>query len=332
MASNHQPHPYDKYGINLASERLGTVVLTASDDFFAPKENLIKPGRGIFIEDKYTDRGKWMDGWESRRRRGPGYDTCIVKLGLGGVIHGLDIDTNYFTGNHPPFASVDATYCSGYPDEASQWREILAKSPLGPGCQNLFKIDHPGTWTHLRLNIYPDGGVARFKAFGEVRTDWSQKDLSQPIDLAALVNQGRVVICSDMYFSDRGNLILPGPVRNMGDGWETKRRRGPGHDWVILALGREGICEAIDLDTSFFKGNYPDRCQIEGIRLTQGQLEGLAAANLDWQPLLLSQKLKPHHGHRWQSEIEALGPITHVRLNIYPDGGVGRLRVWGRTK
>jgi len=330
MQDESHLHPLEQLWVNLASARFGGRALVATDEFFAPKENLLKPGRGQFIEDKYTVRGKWMDGWESRRKRGPGHDYCIVELGLPGVVHGLDIDTNHFTGNHPPFASVDAANTHEPLSLGTVWKEILPQSPLKPGSHNYFEIDHPKFWTHLRLNIYPDGGVARFKVYGEVRVDWDAVDLSKPIDLAGLVHGGRVVLCSDMYFSHRGNLILPGPVRNMGDGWETKRRRGPGHDWAIVALGKTGICQAIEVDTSFFKGNYPDRCQIEAIHLAEGQREGLDNASLHWAELLPYQKLRAHRRHTFTDEIADLGPITHVRLNIHPDGGIGRLRIWGR--
>jgi len=175
---------------DLAAERLGGKVLFATDDFFAEKENLIKPGRGIFIEDKYTDRGKWMDGWESRRKRTPGHDWCIVQLVTTGIIHGVDIDTNHFLGNHPPFASIEACKMEDAAtedllNEHTVWTEILGKSPLEPGSQNFYEIDSKEKWTHLKLHIYPDGGVARLKVYGEVAKDWTKHDKSELIDLAA---------------------------------------------------------------------------------------------------------------------------------------------------
>ena len=330
MQDESQRHPLEKLWVNLAAERLGARALFATDEFFAPAENLLKPGRGIFIEDKYTTRGKWMDGWESRRKRESGHDHCIVQLGLPGLVHGLDIDTNHFTGNHPPFASVEAANTTDPLSLSTAWKEILPKSPLEPGSHNYFEMDHAKHWTHLRLNIFPDGGVARFKVYGEVKFDWAGAAQDTPIDLAAMTHGGQVVVCSDMYFSHRSNLILPGPVRHMGDGWETRRRRGPGHDWAIVTLGHAGVCEHIEIDTSFFKGNFPDTCQVEGIHLAEGQREGLENPSLHWQELLPSQKLQAHRRHKFTHEVVDLGPITHVRLNIYPDGGVGRLRIWGR--
>ena len=229
--------------VDLAAARLGGTALLANDEFFAEKENLLKPGRGIFIADKYTDRGKWMDGWETRRRRTPGHDWCVVQLGLRGMIKQVDIDTNHFLGNHPPFASLDAVcLTNGLPKEieALPWTAILDKSPLNPGSQNLFAITSDETWTHVRLNIFPDGGVARLRVYGIVVPDWSKLKADELVDLAAVENGGVPLACSDMFFSSMNNLIMPGRSENMGDGWETKRRRGPGHDWIVLKLGLPG--------------------------------------------------------------------------------------------
>src|SRR3954462_4212768 len=225
--------------VDLAAARVGGAALIANDEFFAEKENLLKPGRGVFIADKYTDRGKWMDGWESRRRRTPGHDWCVVQLGLRGIIRQVDIDTNHFLGNHPPFASLDAVcLTNALPKEidALSWTPVLEKSPLLPGSQNLFAIASDQTWTHLRLNIFPDGGVARFRVYGVVVPDWSKVKPGELVDLAAVENGGVPLACSDMFFSSMNNLIMPGRSENMGDGWETKRRRGPGFDWIILKL------------------------------------------------------------------------------------------------
>jgi allantoicase len=312
--------------IDLAAERVGGLVLDTSDDFFAEKENLIKPGRGIFIEDKYTERGKWMDGWESRRKRTPGHDWCTLKLGLRGVIHGVDIDTNHFLGNHPPHASIEAACVNGSPEE-SDWQEILPKSPLKPGSQNLFEIDSEKEWTHLRLHIYPDGGVARLKVYGEVKPDWQQVADDQIIDLVAVENGGRVISCNDMFFSSKDNLIMPNRGINMGDGWETKRRRGPGHDWAILKLGHAGYINQIEVDTHHFKGNYPDRCSIESLFAPEAKDDDLA--DLTWQLLLPETKLSAHHQHYFQQELRHHDRVSHVRLNIFPDGGISRLRLNG---
>ena len=321
--------------VDLASARLGGAAVLANDEFFAEKENLLEPGRGIFIPDKYTDHGKWMDGWETRRRRTPGHDWCVVQLGLRGVIKQVDIDTNHFLGNHPPFASFDACcLTNALPGEvtaaeALSWAPILAQSPLQPGSQNLFAITHEQTWTHVRLNIFPDGGVARLRVYGIVVPDWSKLKPGELIDLAAIENGGVPLACSDMFFSSMNNLIMPGRSENMGDGWETKRRRGPGYDWIILQLGLPGTIRKIEVDTNHFKGNYPDMCSIEGCVAPGASTDELSSDSVRWTEILPKTKLQADTRHFFEREIAALDNCTHLRLNIYPDGGVSRLRVWG---
>jgi allantoicase len=320
--------------VDLVSERVGGLPIYASDEFFAEKENLVKPGRGVFIADKYTDRGKWMDGWESRRKRDAGYDWCIVRMGLPGVIHGFDVDTNFFLGNHPPFASIDALWSPqrlGPRDDftAMKWKEILPKSALKPGSRNFFPVSQGDVWNYLRLNIYPDGGVARLKVFGETKPDLSHLTSIDVIDLAAIENGGVVLGCNDAFFGPKDNLIMPGRGINMGDGWETRRKRQlPGHDWVILRLGVPGIIRRILVDTNHFKGNYPDRCSIEGIHAPNANFEALTASS-DWRSVLPETKLQAHMIHEFAGEMSAIGKITHVRLKIYPDGGVSRMRIFG---
>lgn len=315
--------------VNLADEKLGSKVLHANDEFFAKKENLLMPGRGIFIPDKYTDHGKWMDGWETRRRRTPGHDHCIIQLGCRGAIHGIDIDTNHFLGNHPPHAAVDACQTDSSPTAQISWTEILPKSPLRPGIQNLFPIQNDNAWSHVRLNIYPDGGVARFRVYGEIMVDWTEKQfLESVVDLASVERGGRVLICNDMFFSSKDNLIMPGRGKNMGDGWETKRRRRPGHDWVILALGHSGTIKRVEVDTAHFKGNYPDKCSLDAIQISEKQ--SISSPDLAWKKVLSEQKLEPDCQHYYESEVEDIGPVSHVRLNIFPDGGVSRLRIYGK--
>lgn len=319
--------------IDIAAEKLGGEVLLCSDDFFAEKENLIKPGRGIFIADKYTDRGKWMDGWESRRKRGPGNDWCIIQLATPGIIHGVDIDTNYFLGNHPPHASLEAVNMHGkaigdYEDLA--WIEILPKSSLEPGSQNLFDIEDRNVYTHLRLNIFPDGGVARLKVYGQVVQDWDEIKKQEEVDLAAAVHGAKSILCNDMFFSHMDNLLMPGRGINMGDGWETKRNRTPGNkDWVIVKLAHPGLIHRILIDTFHFKGNYPDSCMLEGCRIDKGEKPDFTKDNFDWKELLPQVKLNPDHEHCYMKEIVEHEPISHVRLTIFPDGGISRMRLFG---
>ena len=322
--------------IDLAAERVGGEALLASDEFFAEKENLLKPGRGIFIPDKYTDRGKWMDGWESRRKRTPGNDWCIVKLGLPGIVKMVDIDTNHFLGNHPPFASLDAAAVeegmtvSRLSNDPSVWATVVPKSSLNPGAQNIFTIADDKRRTHVRLNIYPDGGVARLRVFGTVVPDWNKHRPGDLVDLAAVENGGMVVTGSDMYFGAVQNLLMPGRAATMADGWETRRRRGPGNDWAIIKLGRAGTVRKIDVDTSHFKGNFPDECSVESCNSSaNSDIDVLTSPSVQWNVLLPRTRLKPDAIHCFEKELQNPGECSHVRLSIFPDGGVSRFRVWG---
>ncbi len=320
--------------IDLAAERLGGKALLCTDDFFAEKENLLKPGRGIFIVDKYTDRGKWMDGWESRRKRVAGHDWCIIQLATSGRIHEVDIDTNHFLGNHPPFASLEAANISDADIDFDkvEWTEILPKVPLQPGSQNIFEIeDRQNIYTHLRLHIYPDGGVARLKVYGEVFKDWSKVNKDELIDLASATNGAKSVLCNDMFFSHMDNLIMPGRGVNMGDGWETKRNRTPNNkDWVMVKLAHEGSIKKALIDTCHFKGNYPDSCMIEGCNITSGKQVDLQSDDIKWETILPQVKLQADHEHHFEKELQNINKkFTHVRLTIFPDGGISRMRLWG---
>ncbi len=321
---------------NLAAEKLGAKALFCTDDFFAEKENLLKPGRGIFIADKYTDRGKWMDGWESRRKRTEGHDYCIIELGTAGKIEGVDIDTNFFLGNHPPFASIEAatiTNTEKLDFDKIVWKEILSKSPLAPGSQNLYDIKDNSVFTHLKLHIYPDGGVARLKVYGEVYKDWSTVNTSETVNLAAATNGAKSILCNDMFFSHMDNLLMPGRGVNMGDGWETKRNRTPNNkDWVIVQLAHEGVIEKILIDTCHFKGNYPDSFLLEGCNIDLDDKNKFDAESIQWQPIMLQTKLTADFEHFFDSEITNKGPFTHVKLNIFPDGGISRMRLWGKIR
>jgi allantoicase len=323
---------------DLAAERLGGVALDANDDFFAPKENLLKESKPVFIESKFTDRGKWMDGWETRRRRTPGYDWCIVRLGLPGIVRGVVVDTSFFRGNYPEHFSLEACDLGGHApfkneakrlkDTAVRWSEIVPQTALKGDSQNLFAIANENRVTHLRLNIYPDGGVARLRVYGESMPD-AKRISRQEIDLVAVGNGGSVITSSDQFFGEPRNLLMPYKAKNMGDGWETKRRRGPGHDWVILKLGVPGVIKKIEVNTAHFKGNFPDSCSVEACHASPSSPDAFLAAPHVWRELLPQTKLKADHAHSF-SKLNDTGTATHVRFNIYPDGGVSRLRLFGR--
>jgi allantoicase len=315
--------------VDLAAARLGGVALLANDEFFAAKENLLRPEKPIWIADKYTDRGKWMDGWESRRRRTPGHDWCLIRLGIPGVIRGIVVDTSFFTGNFPSHCSLDA--CAAPENAAADalassdtwWSEVLAKSELRGDTENLFEVADPRRFTHVRLNIIPDGGVARLRVHGEPVPDWRAiLEQGDVVNVSAVERGGRAVDCSDRFYSHPQNLLMPYGAANMGDGWETKRRRGPGHDWAILRLGIDAVIRRVEVDTTHFKGNYPDSCSLDVARIA-----GEPTAETGWTEIVAPMKLGPDATHTF--DVGRSVPATHVRLHMYPDGGISRLRVFG---
>ncbi|MGF1695368.1 allantoicase [Vibrio lamellibrachiae] len=315
---------------NLADERLGAEALFATDDFFADKSRMLRREAPEWKDDVYDDNGKWMDGWESRRKRGEGYDYCVVKLGLAGTIAGVDIDTTWFTGNFPPSASLDACFSpEGAPSDSQEWDEIIASTSLQGDKHHLTEIDSDKVYTHVRLNIYPDGGVARLRIYGRPSVDWDNLSASQQLDFAAVENGGRALACSDEHYGTKANILGPGRGENMGDGWETARRRTPGNDWVIVALGHSANIERVVVDTAHFKGNFPDSCSIQAAYVSGGTDDQVETQSLFWRELLPAQKLSAHELHEFNEQVKDLGAITHVRLNIFPDGGISRLRLFG---
>ncbi|MBI2834902.1 MAG: allantoicase [Acidobacteria bacterium] len=325
--------------IDLASERVGGAVIAANDEFFAEKENLVKAAAPMFIEGKYTHRGKWMDGWETRRRRDEGHDWCLIRLGLPGTVRGILVDTTHFTGNFPSECAVDARAVKWHLDgdellgDESQWREIVPRSALRGDSHNLFPVADTGRVTHLRLRIFPDGGVARLRAFGVARPDWDRLiGAGGLIDLAAAEHGGLVVSASDMFFGSRHNLIMPGRPASMADGWETRRRRGPGHDWAIVRLGRAGTVRRLEIDTTYFKGNAPGAGSVEGCATGDDRMPEELATMDAWRTILPITKLQPDTRQVFEDELKNAGPVTYVRLNIFPDGGIGRLRVWAKVR
>ena len=341
--------------VDLAAAGLGGRALAASDEFFAEARNLLQPGRAVFIEGRFTERGKWMDGWETRRKRGRGIDApdwCIIALGAPGQVVGFDVDTGHFVGNHPPFASIDGLWVEGgawapdAPDGPVRaaaltrvgWTPLLAQAPLRPDAQNLFAALPAAPVTHVRLNIFPDGGVARLRVFGRVRPDWTPPSAlddearghvgADLRDLAAVKNGGLTLACSDAFFGPMNNLLLPGRPADMGGGWESRRRRGPGHDWILIQLGARGTPAIVEVDTAHFKGNFPDRCSIDALDAPAGARITELIASPDWRPLVPETKLSADARH-FLAAASAM-PATHLRLNVFPDGGVARLRAWGR--
>jgi len=317
--------------------RLRGSVVAASDEFYAAKENLIKPNGPVFVPETYDAKGQVYDGWETRRRRGPGgtlpddaaRDWVIVRLGVPGVVRSIVVDTAFFTGNYPQACSADASSASGYPTaeelitDTGRWREIVPRALLTGDARHSFKVTSGRRFTHVRLNIFPDGGVARLHVYGEVVPDPALLE-GLTVDLAALENGADIAARSDQFYSSPRNVISPGLSRVMGEGWETRRRRKPGYEWLVLRLAGRGVIHLAEIDTSWYRGNQPDSASLQ--MMDAGPAAASLADEHGWRDLLPRVRLLPDTPHRFRVDGE---PATHVRLNIFPDGGVARLRLYG---
>jgi allantoicase len=322
---------------DLASRALRGSVVAASDEFFAEKENLITPSPPSFAPHTFGHKGQVYDGWETRRRRGPSgavpggsdHDWAVVRLGVPGVVRAVVVDTAFFTGNYPASCSVEGCRVAGYPaalDDAP-WMPLVERSPLTGDSRHEFEVSPGRLCTHVRLRIYPDGGVARLRVHGEVACD-PELVAGLTFDLATLENGGDVVACSDRFYSSPRNVISPGLARVMGEGWETRRRRQQGNEWLVVRLAGQSVVSLAEIDTSGYIGNAPGAASLLGIDLG---LDACAEAELPepgaWFPLLPLTALLPDTPHRFR--LATTAPVTHVRLDVYPDGGVARLRLRG---
>jgi allantoicase len=309
---------------DLAVRTLGGTVMAASDDSFAAKENLLNPGPAGFTAHTFGAKGQEYDGWETRRRRTPGHDWAVIRLGAAGVIRGVVIDTAWFTGNHPPYASVEACAAEGYPaaDELTGWTEIVPRSPLTGDTAHDFAVSAERRFTHVRLVIEPDGGVARLRVHGEVVPD-PRLLTGLTVDLAALANGAVVTGWSDMFYSSPANVIMPGTARHQAEGWETARRRDDGNDWITLRLAGRGVVRLAELDTANLRFNAPAAARVRGADARAGALDDEAA----WFDLLPRTLLRPDTLHRFR--LDGDRPATHARVDIYPDGGLARVRLHG---
>lgn len=318
---------------DLASCRLGAAAVDANDEFFAPRDNLLLEADATFDPGRFTDRGKWMDGWETRRRREPGNDWCVVRLGVPGIVHGVVVDTAHFRGNHPESASIEGGRIEGETArwEEAEWEPLVPRTPLAGDARNAFAVHHPRLCTHVRLSIFPDGGVARLRVHGEPAPDWAALgETGGSIEVASIPRGGSVVASSDAFFGAPHHLLLPDDPTGMWDGWETRRRRGPGNDWVVVRLGRRIEIRAIEIDTRHFKGNFPESARVEAIDAADATIEELIADGAGWRDVLPRTRLRPDVRHRFEPPALMSLEATHVRLSIFPDGGVARLRVMGR--
>jgi allantoicase len=311
---------------DLAVRSLGGSVVAANDELFAERENLIKPEAAGYQTYTFGHKGQVYDGWETRRRREPGFDWAIVRLGAAGVVRAVVVDTAHFKGNYPPEVSVQGCSVEGYPTpaelEQADWVLLVPRSTVRGDTQNSFAVEVPLRFTHVRLCMHPDGGVARLRVHGEVVPD--PRFLSAgAVDLAALEHGGDVSGCSNMFYSSPTNLISPGLARLMGEGWETARRRDDGNDWVELRLAGAGVVRLAELDTSYFVGNAPGWASLRAVDARAADPDDPAA----WAELLPRTRLLPDTRHRFR--LDAGAEATHVRLDVYPDGGMARVRLYG---
>lgn len=313
---------------DLASRLLGGSVVHADDDFFAGRENLLSPGRAVHDPAAFGLRGKVYDGWETRRRRTPGDDHAVIRLGVPGVVEGVVVDTSWFAGNYPPHVSVHATGLPGYPSVRevldADWAPLLTRVAVEGDAVNEFPVDLGRRFTHVRLTLHPDGGVARLRVHGRPAPDPSL--LTGTVDLAALENGGDVVACSDMFYASARNLLMPGRARTTGEGWENARRRGGGNDFVTVRLCGPGVARRIVVDSSCFVGNAPGEVSVRGADARVRDLDDPRS----WVDLVPRIPVQPDTRH--QLPVEHEDPVTHVRLDVYPDGGLARFRVLGELE
>ena len=321
---------------NLATSRLGAEIVSVTDDFFAPAVRMLNPATPIFITGLYDENGKWMDGWESRRKRETGFDSCIVKLAARGSIVGFDLDTSHFTGNFAPaisIAAIDHDEDTALPEDTGHWIEVLPMRSLEGNAHHFVKaVENLGNvpFTHLKVNIVPDGGLARLRVFGNVSLP--QVVSGETIDLAGLRNGSVALAWSDAHFGVPENMLLPDKGKNMGDGWETRRRREPGFDWCVIKLAVPGEIRKIEIDTTHFKGNYPKSVSINaGYTETPGK-KAVIAQSIYWLELLPQSELRMNRNHVFLELPKDFGKVSHIRLNIFPDGGISRIRLWGVPK
>lgn len=317
---------FSRRWVNLADERLGACVTSVSDEFYAPAQRLLapKPATHYFFDEHGM---RWVDGWETTRRRTDGHDWCVVRLGRRGSISGAVFDTSFFSGNFPLGVELEAGLSDG-DAEPAEWHRLVSFERLEGNAQRLVRVDDTRTWSHVRLHLHPDGGMARLRVFGSVDTRRLAMDAT--VDLSALENGGRVLGCNDAHFFQPTAMIAPGPSVTWGKGWETRRRREPGHDWAVLALAVPGFIERVEIDTTYFVANQPARFSLQAARLAPMDDALVLNQAMHWPSLLAETPVRGGANESVTSGLADIGPVSHVRLNIFPDGGVSRLRLWGR--
>ena len=317
--------------IDLAQSRLGSKIVYKTDEFFAPAKRIINSWPPVFKEGVFDKHGKWMDGWETRRKRSKGHDYLILKLGKPGKIYKVDIDTSYFSGNHPTKVSMQACFSKKkIPNKNSKWTTILIKKSTKANSHHFFIIKNKSIFSHIKLKIFPDGGVARLRVYGTIEN--KKKFGKKILNLTSLLNGATPIVCNNEHFGRAENILAPGIGKNMGDGWETRRSRGKNFDWLIIKCATVGKINKIQIDTHHFKGNYPDKCSLQAAYINSKiSNKSIVNSSKKWKLLLNKVKLNAHKKHNFQNKLMKNKKVNYIRINIFPDGGISRIRMFGKA-
>jgi len=316
--------------IDLAQPRLGTKVIYKTDDFFASANRIINPTEPVFKVGVFDKHGKWMDGWESRRKRTAGHDFIIIKLGKPGTIKKVDVDTSHFNGNQPAMISIEGANSNSNKINQLKWQPLLSKKKTKANSHHYFTVNSDKVFTHIKFNIFPDGGVARLRLYGSIAK--SSKLKNKKINLASLLDGSSVIACNNEHFGKAENILAPGKAKNMGDGWETRRRRGKGFDWLILNSLDGKEIDKIEISTHHFKGNFPSHCSLQVAYLPNSKnSKQIVKSSTKWKYLLKDAKLSANKVHVFKNNLMKKDKINFIKINIFPDGGISRFRIYGKS-
>ena len=315
--------------IDLAAPVLGTKIIYKTDDFFASASRILNASSPIFKEGIFDKNGKWMDGWESRRRRTRGHDYLIIKLGKPGNIKKIDFDTSYFNGNQPSMVSLEGCNSKSNNIKNFKWKKIIGKIKTKANSHHIFNVKSKSIYSHVKLNIFPDGGIARIRLYGSISIN--NKLSNKKINLTSILNGASVVACNNEHFGKTENILAPGKAKNMGDGWETRRRRDKGFDWVILNTISGKEIKDIEVSTHHFKGNYPSFCTVQAAYLS-GKISAkkIVKQSNNWKLLLNKSYLSANKSHKFKNKLMKNNKVNYIKINIFPDGGISRFRIYGK--
>ena len=317
--------------IDLAQPRLGSKVIFKTDDFFASANRIINPSPAVFKEGLFDKNGKWMDGWESRRKRTSGHDFLIIKLGKSGSINKVDVDTSHFNGNQPSMISLEGCYSKSKNIKDLKWKTLIGKKKTNANSHHMFKSSSKSIFTHIKLNIFPDGGVARLRLYGSISKE-NNKFGNKTINLASLLNGASVIACNNEHFGKAENILAPGKAKNMGDGWETRRRRNKGFDWLILNPINGKKIDKIEISTHHFKGNFPSHCSLQAAFVpNKKSSSSIIKSSVKWKFLLNKVNLSANKTHVFKNILMKNDKINFIKINIFPDGGISRFKIFGKS-